>query len=378
MIAKNNDAVQIYTNKDVLTAARERIAYIFDRYENVIVSISGGKDSTVTAHLALSEARRRGRRVGLFFLDEEVVYESTVEQIRYLMSVYPENTIKLWLQIEFALTNATSTEEGQLICWEAGKHKIWMRPKEPDSIQHKPWDRGKETVRDKNKGFGFYDALENFENSRRDTAFLCGIRAIESMNRWRACARNICAANVHWGTDRKNGNVTLYPIYDWNFTDVWRYISENKIRYSKIYDYQYQIGLGLNEIRVSSLIHEKSFKALVELPRFEPKTYDRLCKRLKGIRWGNEYGKNAKVMRCRKLPDNFETWIQYRDFLLQTYQDESKKPIFEKRFSRQLNNNFVARQQCRQLVLNDYENNLPIDNQEDPLLKRVEYWRNVL
>ena len=78
---------QIYIDSDVLTEAKKRISRLFDDWENIIVSISGGKDSTVVAHLTLQEAHKRGRRVGLFFLDEEVVYESTVNQIRYLMGL---------------------------------------------------------------------------------------------------------------------------------------------------------------------------------------------------------------------------------------------------------------------------------------------------
>lgn len=369
---------QIYTNENVLDAAKKRVSYIFDEFENIVVSISGGKDSTVLAHLALKEANRRGRKIGLFFLDEEVVYDSTIKQIRYLMDLYPENTIKLWLQIEFNLTNATSFEDSQFIPWERGKHKIWMRRKEPDSIQHKPWDREKETIRDKNKGFGFYDALENFQRNRPNTAFLVGLRATESMNRWRAVSKNPGHKDAFWTTKMENNSISAYPIYDWNFHDVWRYIYDTKLRYSKIYDYQFKKGLGINEIRVSSLIHEKSFKSLVELPEFEPKTYDRLLKRVGGIATGHIYGKDNKMMRVRKLPKNYKTWREYRDFLLKTYPDEIKKKIFEKRFARHLDNDYVARQQCRQLILNDYENNLPIENKEDPMVALKEKWRRLL
>lgn len=108
---------QIYINKNVLEATKKRIEFLFDNYDNIHASISGGKDSTVLAHLMLVEANKRGRKVGLFFLDEEVVYDSTVQQIRYLMELFPENTIKLWYQLEFNLTNSTSLEESQLICW---------------------------------------------------------------------------------------------------------------------------------------------------------------------------------------------------------------------------------------------------------------------
>ena len=137
-------------------------------------------------------------------------------------------------------------------------------------------------------------------------------------------------------------------------------------------------GMSINEIRVSSLIHEKSFKAICELPEFEPKTYNRLCKRIKGIQTANIYGKDSRVMKCRKLPDAYETWREYRDFLMATYPDPDKLPIFEKRFSRQLDNEYVARQQCRQLVLNDYENDLPVRNVPDPREESIKKWRELL
>jgi predicted phosphoadenosine phosphosulfate sulfurtransferase len=369
---------QVYIDKNVIQAAKERISYIFDEFENIIVSVSGGKDSTTLAHLALTEAHRRQRKIGVFFLDEEVVYDSTVKQVDYLMSLYPENTTRLWLQVEFKLTNATSLTEGQLICWEAGKHKIWMRPKRSDSIQHKPWDAAKEAIRDKNKGFGFYDVINNFQHSRPNTAFLVGLRATESMNRWRAVAKNPGYKDVYWCTRMPNNCASFYPLYDWNFHDIWKYIYDQKLQYSKIYDYMYKKGMGLQEIRVSSLIHEKSFKALVELPEFEPDTYNRLLKRVQGIQIGNLYGKDSKMLRVRKLPKNFKSWIAYRDFLLQTYPDPEKKPIFERRFARHLNNNHVAKQECRQLVLNDYENNLPVKSEPDPREEIKKKWMELL
>lgn len=369
---------QVYINKSVLDSAKDRMAYIFDEFENICVSISGGKDSTVLAHLALIEAHRRGRKIGIFFLDEEVVYDSTVKQIEYLVEMYPENTIPLWLQIEFNLTNATSLTEGQLKCWESGKHKIWMRPKKSYSIQHKPWPAEKETIRDKNKGFGFYDALENSQHSRENTAFLVGLRATESPNRWRAVSKNPGYKDVYWCTRMPHNCASFYPLYDWNFHDIWKYIYDEKLKYSRIYDFMYKKGMGIQEIRVSSLIHEKSFKALVDLPEFEPKTYDRLLKRVKGISIGNLYGKDAKMLRAQKLPKGFKTWLEYRDFLLATYPDPEKKPIFEKRFAKHLTNRYVAKQQCRQLILNDYENNLPVNNKPDPREATIQKWRELL
>lgn len=372
---------QQYTGETVLAAARRRMSFLFDHFEAINVSVSGGKDSTVLAHLALSEAARRGRKIGVFFLDEEVMYQSSVEQVDALMGLFPDAVTKLWVQIPFRLTNATSVEQGQLDCWEPGSHKIWMRPKRADAIKAKPWPIETETVRCAPKGFGFYDAIENFERTFSGACFLVGLRAAgESPNRWRAVTKSpveIGGQRVFWST-RKGANVTAYPIFDWNVHDIWRYIYDEKLPYSKVYDWQFRKGMHPQQMRVSSLIHERAFKSIVDLPEFEPKTYAKLTKRIKGIALAQETGKSSKLFACRKLPKNFRSWVAYRDFLMKTHIDRERVGIFEKRFARHLTNEYVARQQCRQLVLNDYENNLPIDNSPDPREALVRYYDEVL
>jgi len=372
---------QIFLNESVLEAARRRISFIFDHFETIHVSISGGKDSTVLAHLALQEAKRRGRTIGIFFLDEEVVYQETINQVEYIMDeMAPNHVVRLWLQIEFNLTNATSLVETQFVPWEAGKHDLWMRPKKSYAIRYPSWDRATETVADLNKGFGFYDVFANFERCYHNAAFLVGLRGTESPNRWRAVVKNpvtIGGQPVYWAT-AKGDNVSMYPLYDWNLHDVWHYIAENGLRYHRIYDYQFRKGYPVGEMRISSLIHEKSFKALVDLPEFEPQTYNRLLKRAKGIALAQETGKKAKLFRARKLPKNFSSWRVYRDFLIATHPDPEKCAIMARRFARHLDNEYVARQQVRQLILNDYENNLPVDSQPDPRDELIAYYREVL
>lgn len=373
---------QHFTGETVLDAARRRVAFILDTFgDKVIVSVSGGKDSTVLAHLALVEAARRGLRIGIHLLDEEVMYQSSVEQVEYLMNLFPEHTRRLWLQVPFRLTNATSLTEGQLDAWEPGAHKVWMRPKRPDAIQHPPWTPAQVSVRDKRKGFGFYDVIDTFARCYPGHAFLVGLRAAgESPNRWRAVTKNpveIGGQRVYWGT-AKGETFTLYPIYDWNAHDIWHYIAQENLRYSKIYDYQHRLGYPLSERRVSSLLHEKSFKALADLPAFEPKTYARLLKRIKGIALAQETAKSAKLFACRKLPKGYRSWRTYRDFLITTHPDQPKADIFRARFARHLDNEFVARQQVRQLILNDYENNLPVDSKPDPRDTLIAYYAEVL
>jgi predicted phosphoadenosine phosphosulfate sulfurtransferase len=50
---------------DVLTAARNRIAWTFDTFEKVYLSFSAGKDSTVMLHLVMDEAIKRNQKIGI-------------------------------------------------------------------------------------------------------------------------------------------------------------------------------------------------------------------------------------------------------------------------------------------------------------------------
>lgn len=372
---------QTYTSENVVEAARRRIRFVFDHFENIHVSISGGKDSTILAYLTLQEAQRRGRRVGIFFLDEEVVYDATIRQVEYIMEeMAPGHVIPLWLQFPFALTNAVSLTETRFIPWAPGKHELWMRPKKSYAIKAPPWDRKTESVRDRNKGLGFYDVFPNFERCYTNTAFLVGLRGVESPNRWRVMVKNpvdIGGEHVYWGTQR-GANVSLYPIHDWTLHDVWRFTFENNLPYHPVYDYQFRKGTPLKEMRISSLIHERSFKALADLPEFEPDTYNRLVKRAQGIVLAQETAKKAKLFRVRKLPKNFNSWRAYRDFLLETHPVPADRDIMARRFARHLDNEWVARQQVRQLLYNDYENCIPVISRPDPRDELIAYYREVL
>lgn len=63
---------------DVFTAARERICHVYDTYDVVVVSYSGGKDSTCTLELTIEVARELDKLpVNVLFFDEEVLLPET-------------------------------------------------------------------------------------------------------------------------------------------------------------------------------------------------------------------------------------------------------------------------------------------------------------
>lgn len=81
---------KLYKNVDVYTASKERVSNIFDGFENIYISFSGGKDSSVMTHLVLQEARRRNRVVGLLIIDLEAQYDDTIKHIHYMVEEYKD------------------------------------------------------------------------------------------------------------------------------------------------------------------------------------------------------------------------------------------------------------------------------------------------
>jgi len=121
-------------------------------------------------------------------------------------------------------------------------------------------------------------------------------------------------------------------------------------------------GKRLNDIRISNLIHEKSFGCLTELQEIEPDTYERLCRRLEGVHSAAMYAHETMVYQARDLPKDFSTWKEYRDYLLESAPMSDKyRERLRKRFAQQPDIDSIHRQQCKQVLVCDAENNIPVN-----------------
>ncbi len=333
---------RVYKQKNVLVAAQERIALLFDMYDNVSVSVSGGKDSSVLFHLAHMEAVKRGRIIDAVFIDQEAEYSATIDIIRHISR---SSNIKMrWYQVPFKMTNSVSYEQDYLNCWDGGQ----LRAVEKDAIvsigdtANLTWEK----------------LLPKIEAQYKSpTAQLIGLRSSESLNRYRAVTKNPAINGINWSSRTSNDMLTnFYPIYDWGFDDVWRFIYDKKIAYNKIYDYQFAKDYHKDEMRISCLIHEKSYKCLCDLPEFEPETFGWLCKRARGIDTAMRYAREKQMYSNEKLPTHYKNWKEFRDFLLENHPNKNQKKRFEQRFKNHPNNEDVYKQQVGQLLINDWEN----------------------
>jgi len=347
---------------NVYQSAVNRIRFIFDEFEHIVVSVSGGKDSSCLFHLVATEAERRERQFGVFFLDQEAEYQSTIEIIERMMT-HPL-AIPRWYQVSLDMTNATSHRDLFLRAW--GEGEDWIRPKHPLAIHSIDGDYP-------HRFYDFFPWLE--AQDAEPTAHLVGLRQFESLTRHRATSTNPGYQQYRWST-RCSSNAEsyrFYPIYDWQFRDVWKYITDNDVPYNRVYDQMYaRMGANISTMRVSNLIHEKSFRSLTQLQEFEPETYDRLVERLGGVHCAALYAEDRYIYSVDELPPAYDSWCDYRDYLLETT-PTVVRDRYRRRFRRQGDDEAICQHHVKQLLLNDWEGSLHMTRQKKSKI-REEWW----
>lgn len=72
---------KIYLEKNVLDATFERLEFIFDNFDNIYFSVSGGKDSSVMVQLANMIAKKKNKKFDVLYIDFEAQYKLTIKHI---------------------------------------------------------------------------------------------------------------------------------------------------------------------------------------------------------------------------------------------------------------------------------------------------------
>ena len=164
----------IYLQNNVFDEALERLRMIFDGHDDVIVSMSGGKDSTVLFRMALMVAQERGRLpLKVFWLDQEAEWQATVDYMQHIMEL-PEVT-PYWYQIPFEFTNTLSPEKNFISVWNPEDKAIWIHPQHPLSIKENPSSE--------NRFHELVNILPSYCTDSENCAVLVGMRMTESLNR---------------------------------------------------------------------------------------------------------------------------------------------------------------------------------------------------
>ncbi|MDY6895273.1 MAG: DUF3440 domain-containing protein [Thermotogota bacterium] len=312
---------------DVLVAARQRIEYIFDHFDRIYVSFSGGKDSTVMLHLVMDEAIKRNKTVGVLFIDLEGQYKLTIDHIMKMYDLYKSHSKWYWICLPIALRNAVSVYQPKWQCWNPDKKDIWVR--RPPGI----------AITDE-KYFSFFRRDMEFEeftpefgrwySGGEKTACFVGIRADESLNRFRTIKneKKQTFGNKMWTTKMWNMPVwNIYPLYDWKTQDIWIYNGKYGKPYNKLYDLMDKAGLSIHQQRICQPYGDDQRKGLWLFHIIEPETWSKIVARVNGANSGSnfvQYNGNASGQIKITKPEG-HTWKSFSMLLLESMPEKMKE-----------------------------------------------------
>ncbi len=325
-----------YLDKNVYEAIQDRLKFIFDNFENIYVAFSGGKDSGLLLNLVLDYKRKHNirKKIGVFHQDFEAQYQMTTDFVYRMFQNNINDIEPYWVCLPMGSRCAISNYQIYWYPWDPDKKDLWVRSM-PDmpyiiNLQNNPFDFYKYKMVQEDLYAEFGDWYARQKNGK--SICLLGIRADESLNRYRAYAnvKKDILKGKQWTTKINDNLYNAYPIYDWTTKDVWIANGKFGFDYNKIYDLFYKAGLSINQMRVASPYHESAKESLNLYRVLEPKTWAKVVGRVNGANFGAIYGR-TKALGVREitLPPG-HTWRSYVKFLLATLPEPMRRNYIEK------------------------------------------------
>ena len=313
-----------YENRDVYTALQERLKLIFEEFDNIYISFSGGKDSGLLLNLVLDYRREHfpDKKIGVFHQVFEAQYTVTTEYIERTFERIKGEVEPYWVCLPMATRTALSSYEMYWYPWDDTKKECWVRdmPKK-DYVIHQGNNpiytyRYRMHQEDLAKQFGRWYKMSHGD---KKTVCLLGIRAEESLQRYSGFLNKKYGYNGECWISRQFKDVwCASPLYDWALSDVWHANYHFNYDYNHLYDLYYMAGLTPAQMRVASPFNDYSKDSLNLYRVIDPEIWVKLVGRVKGANFANIYGK-SKAMGYRNvtLPEG-HTWESYTRFLLDT------------------------------------------------------------
>ncbi len=310
---------------NVWDATQKRVEYIFSNFNKIYVSFSGGKDSGVMLNFIVDYMRKNNitKKIGIMILDNEANYSLSLEFMHRIIEANLDLLDVYWCCLPITLPCTVSSYEIDWQCWGVKDKHRWIRPMPKQNyitnINNHIFPFFKE-----NMGYQeFWDKFGEWFADGEECACLIGIRAQESLNRWRAIVNeNKQTHNGNMWTKRNTKhNYNCYPIYDWRTEDIWTANSKNEWDYNKLYDIFWKAGLTISKMRVASPFMSESKSSLDLYRIIDPHVWATLCARVNGANFVATYGKQLNY-HTFKLPAG-HTWKSFVKFLLDTLPEKS-------------------------------------------------------
>lgn len=277
--------------KNVFDVAIDRMYDIYKEGHRVVVSFSAGKDSTVCLEICIIAATMAGRLpVEAVIRDEEIMFPGTYE---FLERTNQRSEIKLnHLCTRHAISNVFNRADP---FWWTHDPRLspdqWMREPPSYAIVCDEADISRMTIPER------FPPAEG-----KSLIAVMGLRASESTTRY----HSIFSAKGHLTKENKWGVRNCRPIYDWKDTDIWKAIKDNKWDYNEAYNVLYRMGEKASRLRIAPpTLNSFGADQLMVAMRAWPRWFDKVCKRVPGIRTVAQYGKKA-VTPKRRLNESWK------------------------------------------------------------------------
>lgn len=316
--------VREYLEQDVYEALQERLRFIFEEFDNVYISFSGGKDSGLLLNLVLDFRKKYypGRKLGVFHQDFEAQYTVTTEYIEKTFERIRDVVEPYWVCLPMATRTALSSYEMYWYPWDDTKKELWVRemPKKDYviNLENNPITtyRYRMHQEDLAKQFGRWYRKSH---KNRKTVCLLGMRADESLQRYSGFVNKKNGYKGECWIGQQFKDVwCASPLYDWSSQDVWHANYLFGYDYNKLYDLYYKAGLKITQMRVASPFNDYSKDALNLYRVIDPEIWTKLVGRVQGANFTSIYGRTkAMGYRSVTLPEG-HTWKSYTQFLLDT------------------------------------------------------------
>ena len=313
-----------YTGQNVYEALQERLKYIFEEFDNIFVSFSGGKDSGLLLNMTLDFQKKYypNKRIGVFHQDFEAQYTVTTEYVERTFERIKDEVEPYWVCLPMATRTALSSYQMYWYPWDDTKEEAWVRPMPEKpyiiNLKNNPMTtyRYRMHQEDLAKQFGrwYRKAHEN-----KKTVCLLGVRATESLQRFSAFFNKKYGYNDEcWISPQFKDVWAASPMYDWTNNDVWHANYLFGYDYNHLYDLYHKAGLTVDQMRVASPFNDYAKDSLNLYRVIDPEIWAKLIGRVQGANFACIYGRTrAMGYRKLKLPEG-HTWESYTKFLLDT------------------------------------------------------------
>ena len=313
-----------YMSCNVYEATQQRLRLIFEEFDNIYVSFSGGKDSSLLLNLTLDFRRKYypEKKIGVFHQDFEAQYTVTTEFIERTFERIKDEIEPYWVCLPMATRTALSSYQMYWYPWDDTKEEAWVRPMPQHeyviNLKNNPMTtyRYRMHQEDLAKQFGRWYRISHGD---KKTVCLLGMRADESLQRYSGFLNKKYGYKGECWVSNEFKNVwCASPLYDWTLSDVWHANFLFHYDYNRLYDLYYMAGLKVSQMRVASPFNDYSKDSLNLYRVIDPEIWTKLVGRVQGANFASIYGR-SKAMGYRNvtLPAG-HTWESYTRFLLDT------------------------------------------------------------